>query len=268
MGENVIEVRDMSLCYRLAKQRVGSLKEYMIHMVRASLDYEELWALNEVNLTVGRGEIVGVVGKNGAGKSTLAKVISGVLKPTRGTCEVNGSVSPILELGTGFDHELTGYENIYLNSLLRGQRRKDVDQKIDEIIDFAGVREFIHVPLRNYSTGMVARLGFSVATAWRPDLLILDEVLAVGDLRFVARCHQRIREFRRAGATILLVSHSMVEIIKYCTRCLWIDEGQLKADGDPKGILGHYVGSAEVEEYDDLDLDKLEEKVHAKAPVA
>ena len=246
MTKPVIELRDMSLCYRLAKQRVGSLKEYMIHMVRASLDYEELWALKNVDLTVGSGEIVGIVGRNGAGKSTLAKVVSGVLKPTRGECTVRGTISPILELGTGFDHELTGYENIYLNALLRGHRRSAVDEKREEIIDFAGVREFIHVPVRNYSTGMVARLGFAVATAWMPDVLILDEVLAVGDLRFVARCHRRVREFRRAGATILLVSHSMQEIVKYCTRCIWIDDGQLKADGDPRGILGHYVESTEV----------------------
>jgi ABC-type polysaccharide/polyol phosphate transport system ATPase subunit len=246
MPEPVIEIREMSLCYRLAKQRVGSLKEYFIHFVRSSLDHEDLWALKKINLTVGRGEIVGVVGRNGAGKSTLAKVVSRVLKPTLGECTVRGTTSPILELGTGFDHELTGLENIYLNALLRGHRRTEVDKKVDEIIEFAGLKEFIHSPVRNYSTGMVARLGFSVATAWMPDVLILDEVLAVGDLRFVARCHRRLREFRRSGATILLVSHSMQEIVKYCTRCLWIDAGELKADGDPRGILGHYVESTEV----------------------
>lgn len=247
MQESVIEIRDMSLCYRLARQRAGSLKEFVIQFVRSSLEYEELWALKNINLTVGRGEIVGVVGRNGAGKSTLAKVVSRVLKPSRGECTVTGSTSPILELGTGFDHELTGLENIYLNALLRGRRRYEVDEKVDEIIEFAGLKEFIHTPVRNYSTGMVARLGFSVATAWMPDVLILDEVLAVGDLRFVARCHRRLREFQSAGATILLVSHSMQEIMKYCSRCIWIDGGELKADGDPRGILGHYVDSTDVD---------------------
>lgn len=245
MAEPLIRLEGVSLCYRLARQRVGSFKEYFIHLVRGSLSYHELWALRDVDLTVGRGEVVGVVGRNGAGKSTLSKVISGVLKPTRGSCRVGGTISPILELGTGFDWELTGFENVYLNAMLRGHRRCDVDAEVEGIIDFSGVREFIHSPVRNYSTGMIARLGFAVATAWVPDVLILDEVLAVGDVRFLKRCHQRIADLRAEGTTILLVSHSPLEIVKYCSRCLWIDEGRLKADGDPKEILGHYVEDAE-----------------------
>jgi ABC-type polysaccharide/polyol phosphate transport system ATPase subunit len=245
--EPVIELRNVSLCYRLAKQRVGSIKEYFIHLVRGSLTYHQLWAVKDVDLTVGRGEVVGIVGRNGAGKSTLSKVVAGVLKPTRGSCEVRGTVSPILELGTGFDWELTGLENVYLNALLLGHRRREIDEKLDEIIDFSGLRKFIHSPVRNYSTGMLARLGFSIATAWTPDVLILDEVLAVGDARFLVRCHRRLRAFREAGTTILIVSHSPSEIIKHCTRCLWLDEGELKADGDPKGILGHYADEVEEE---------------------
>ncbi len=245
MSEPIIQLDGISLCYRLARQRVGSIKEYFIHLVRGSLSYHDLWALDDINLTVGPGEVVGIVGRNGAGKSTLSKVVAGVLKPTRGTCTIRGSISPILELGTGFDWELTGFENVYLNAMLRGHRRSAVDEKIDEIIDFSGLREFIHSPVRNYSTGMLARLGFSIATAWPTDVLVLDEVLAVGDVRFLGRCHQRIDALRDAGTTILLVSHNPREIIDHCSRCLWLDEGVLKADGDPKGILGHYIEDSE-----------------------
>ena len=248
----VIEIEDMSLCYRLARQRLGSLKEYFIHWVRGSLTYHDLWALKGVNLKIGPGEVVGVIGRNGAGKSTLAKVVTGVLKPTKGTCVVNGRISPILELGTGFDYELTGHENIYLNALLLGRKKAEVDEKVDEIIEFSGLEKFIHSPVRTYSTGMLARLGFAIATAWIPDVLILDEVLAVGDARFLVRCHHRLREFRKAGTTILLVSHSPAEVIKQCTRCLWIDDGLLKADGKPRDILGHYVDDVE----DDVGPDE------------
>ncbi len=245
MSEPIIEITDVSLAYRLAKQKPGSLKEYLIHLVRGSLTYHELWALRDINLQVGRGEIVGIVGANGAGKSTLSKVISGVLRPTRGSCVVRGAVSPILELGTGFDYELTGRENIYLHSLLLGRRRREVDAQLAAIIAFSGLGDFIDSPVRNYSTGMMARLGFAVATAWQPDVLVLDEVLAVGDARFTERCHDRLRQFRDAGTTILIVSHNPLEIIQYCTRCLWIDQGWLKADGDPGGILGHYAQRTE-----------------------
>lgn len=251
----VIDISGMSLCYRLARQRVGSLKEYFIQFVRGSLEYEDLWALRDIELKIGRGEVVGVIGRNGAGKSTLAKVVAGVLKPSEGHCRVAGRVSPILELGTGFDYELTGWENIYLNAMFLGRRRAEIDEKVEPIIEFSGLRQFIHSPVRNYSTGMLARLGFSIATAWVPDVLILDEVLAVGDARFLVRCHRRLEEFRQSGTTILLISHSPLEIVKYCTRCLWIDDGQLKADGDPKGILGHYVEQVEEEVGRDKSID-------------
>ncbi len=256
MSEPVIELRDLSLCYRLAKQRVGSIKEYFIHLVRGSLSYSQLWALKDIDLTVDRGEVVGIVGRNGAGKSTLSKVVSGILLPTRGSCKVRGKISPILELGTGFDWELTGFENVYLNGLLRGHKRCEVEAKFDQIVDFSGLKKFIHSPVRNYSTGMMARLGFSIATAWIPEVLVLDEVLAVGDIRFLGRCHERLRTLREAGTTILIVSHSPTEIIKHCSRCLWLDEGELKADGDPRGILGHYVEELEAE--DEVTASELE----------
>ena len=233
MSEFPIALDNVSLRYRLAKQRVGSIKEYFIHMVRGSLQYEDLWAIDELSLRVAKGETVGVVGPNGAGKSTLAKVVAGVLKPTRGKRQVEGVIAPLLELGTGFDPELTGYENIYLNALLLGRRRREIDEKVNEIIAFSGLRDFIYTPVRNYSSGMVARLGFAVATGWVPDILILDEVLAVGDARFLKRCEERLQTFRDAGTTTLLISHSTFMVSQYSTRCIWMDRGRLVADGEP-----------------------------------
>ncbi len=236
----VIELQDVSLCYRLAKQKIPSLKEYAIHFVKGSLAYEKLWALKGVSLSVTDGETVGIVGRNGAGKSTLLKVISGVLKPTKGRLWRRGWVAPILELGTGFDFELTGYENVYLNALLLGRQRKEIDERLDEIVAFSGLDDFIRSPIRNYSSGMLARLGFAIATAWKPDVLILDEVLAVGDARFLKRCEQRIEEFRRAGTTILIVSHDSEAVRKNCRRCLWLERGELRADGPTDEILARY----------------------------
>lgn len=239
----VIELRNMSLCYRLAKHRIPSFKEYAIHFVRGALEHHQLWALKDVNLSVGRGETLGLVGRNGAGKSSLLKVICGVHKPTKGSAVLRGRVAPILELGTGFDYELSGHENIYLNALLLGFSRKEVDDRLDWIIDFSGLADFVHSPIRNYSSGMLARLGFSIATAWIPDVLILDEVLAVGDAKFIRRCESRIEELRTSGATVLLVSHVPDSIRKNCERCLWLDQGRLAADGPTEEVLERYARS-------------------------
>ena len=244
----VVELREVSLCYRLAKQKIPSLKEYAIHFVRGSLAYEKLWALRDVSLSIETGETVGIVGRNGAGKSTLLKVVSGVLKPTRGTVKRRGWVAPILELGTGFDFELTGYENIYLNALLLGRQRAEIDERIEGIVEFSGLRDFVRSPIRNYSSGMQARLGFSIATAWQPDLLILDEVLGVGDARFLKRCERRIEEFREAGTTILIVSHDPAAVRKNCQRALWLEQGRLVADGPTEEILARYREFSEGQE--------------------
>jgi ABC-2 type transport system ATP-binding protein len=237
----LVKLHGVSLCYRLAKQRIPSLKEYAIHFLRGSLSYEQLWALRDIELTVARGETLGIVGRNGAGKSTLLKVISRVIKPTRGTAIVRGRLAPILELGSGFDYELTGLENVYLNSLLLGHSRREIDAKLEDIIDFSGLGDFIRTPLRNYSSGMQARLGFSVATAWVPDILILDEVLSVGDASFTKKCTDRMREFHDAGTTVLMVSHNAGAIRESCTRCIWLDAGRVLTEGSPVEVLDHYA---------------------------
>ncbi|MEA2560812.1 MAG: type transport system ATP-binding protein [Acidobacteriota bacterium] len=236
-----ISLDNVSLCYRLAKQRIPSIKEYAIHWMKGALSYEKLWALRDVDLTVREGETVGIVGRNGAGKSTLLKVISRVLKPSQGKIEVRGMISPILELGTGFDHELTGLENIYLNALLLGRSRRDIQEKLEEIVDFSGLGDFIRSPIRNYSSGMLARLGFSIATAWMPEILILDEVLSVGDAAFTEKCEKKMSTFHNAGITILVVSHSDKVIRDTCTRCIWLDAGNLRADGEPAKVLDLYM---------------------------
>ena len=240
-NKSVVSLTDVSLCYRLAKHRIPSFKEYAIHWMRGALIYEQLWALTDVSLSLGRGERLGVVGHNGAGKSTLLKVVSGVLKPTRGTSRVRGKVAPILELGTGFDYELTGRENIYLNALLLGRSRREIDERFEHIVEFSGLAPFIQSPIRNYSTGMLARLGFSIATAWTPDLLILDEVLAVGDARFVHRCEAKLQEMRDAGTALLLVTHDLGAVRRQCDRAIWLDHGHMMAQGDPEEVLQRYA---------------------------
>jgi ABC-2 type transport system ATP-binding protein/lipopolysaccharide transport system ATP-binding protein len=240
----VVRLEGVSLCYRLAKQRVPSLKEYAIHWMRGSLDYEKLWALRDVDLRVSRGERLGIVGRNGAGKSTLLKVISGVLTPSRGSVRTQGTIAPILELGTGFDYELTGLENIYLNALLLGRTRREIEKQLGGIVDFSGLGDFIRAPIRNYSSGMLARLGFSIATAWVPDLLILDEVLAVGDARFVQRCEAKLREIRKQGTSILLVSHDLRAVAEHSDRVLWLDGGHVREEGAPDVVIPSYSREA------------------------
>jgi ABC-type polysaccharide/polyol phosphate transport system ATPase subunit len=241
MPAPVIELQDVSLCYRLAKQRIPSFKEYALHWVRGALTYEQLWALRDVSFSVSRGETLGIVGRNGAGKSTLLKVISRVLTPSRGRVAVRGRVAPILELGTGFDFELTGRENIFLNALLLGHARREIEQRYDAIVDFSGLGDFIRSPVRNYSSGMLARLAFSILTAWTPDVLVLDEFLAVGDVHFLRKCQDRIEQLKAAGTTLLLVSHLSDAILGNCRRCIWLEGGGLVADGAPAEVLERYA---------------------------
>ncbi len=239
----VLELDRVSLRYRLAKQRLPSIKDYAIHWVKGTLTYESFWALTEVGFAVERGEVLGIVGRNGAGKSSLLKVISGVLEPTTGSLRFDGRIAPILELGTGFDFELTGRENIFLNGMLLGRTRREIRERLDAIIEFSELGDFIESPIRSYSSGMFARLGFSIASAWTPDLLILDEVFAAGDAAFTRKCEKTLSNFRDAGVTILLVSHSAPIVLETCTRALWLDHGKLVADGKPEEVVGAYEKS-------------------------
>jgi homopolymeric O-antigen transport system ATP-binding protein len=238
--DTAIFLTGVSVRYRLPNERVASLKEYMIRLVQGKVRYNSFMALNDVNLVVKKGEIFGILGRNGAGKSTLLKVISRVLIPTRGRVWICGMVSPLLELGAGFHPELTGMENIHLNATLLGHSRKEITEKIPEILEFAEIGDFIEAPLRTYSSGMFARLGFSVATAWRPDILILDEVLSVGDAAFAQKCAERMKAFRESGATVLLVSHSVNTIQSLCQRALLLEHGNVVEIGLAKEVSEKY----------------------------
>jgi ABC-type polysaccharide/polyol phosphate transport system ATPase subunit len=220
------------------------MKEYLIRRLQGRVNHRDFWALKDVSLKIRQGEVFGVVGRNGAGKSTMLKVVSRVLRPTNGRVRIVGRVSPLLELGAAFHHELTGRENVFLNASLLGYSQDDVEERFPKIVEFADIGSFIDAPLRTFSTGMVARLGFSIATAWEPDILVLDEVLAVGDEAFQAKCHERIRYFRERGTTVLLVSHNTRVVSSICQRATWIDQGEIQAVGEPEEIVRMYRGES------------------------
>ncbi|MDW8356234.1 MAG: ABC transporter ATP-binding protein, partial [Bryobacterales bacterium] len=215
-------------------------KEYAIRWLRREIIYHDFWALKDVSLEVRRGEVFGIIGHNGAGKSTLLKVIARVLRPTTGRVRVWGRVAPLLELGAGFDSELTGRENVFLNSAILGFSRRETEARFDRIVEFAGIREFIDMPLRTYSSGMIARLGFAVATDVQPEILIVDEVLAVGDAEFQAKSFERIRQFRANGTTILMVSHNLAAVQSMCARAAWLHHGELRAIGSAEETIRQY----------------------------
>jgi len=238
--EPAIQMEHISVRYRLPREHIRSIKEYAIRRLKRSLVYDDFWALTDIDLTVNRGEVLGIIGRNGAGKSTLLKVVARVLRPTRGRIRIVGRVSPLLELGAGFNYELTGRENTYLYGTILGFSRKDIDARFDRIMDFAGLGEFIDSPLRTYSSGMVARLGFSIATDQPPEILIIDEILSVGDAEFQKKSRQRIDSFKGTETTILLVSHSLQEIVKMCDRAVWLNQGQIVDQGTPEEIVAKY----------------------------
>jgi ABC-2 type transport system ATP-binding protein len=221
-------------------ERISSLKEYTIRRLKRNLAFRDFWALKQVSFQVARGECFGIIGPNGAGKSTLLKVIARVLHPTSGRVRVWGRVCPLLELGAGFDPELTGRENIFLNGTILGFTRKDLEARQQRIIEYAGLQEFIDAPLRTYSSGMVARLGFAIVTDEKPDILIIDEILSVGDAEFQEKSGKRMSQFLHSGTTILLVSHSLKEIQKFCQRVIWLKQGRLQAEGPPERVIQQY----------------------------
>jgi ABC-type polysaccharide/polyol phosphate transport system ATPase subunit len=236
----LIQLDNVSVQYRSPQEKIPSFKEYVIRRLQGKIKYNYFWALQGVSVSIRPGEVFGIIGPNGAGKSTLLKVIARVLRPTQGRIRITGKIAPLLELGAGFDHELTGRENIYLNAALLGYSKTQIDAKFDRIVEFAGLKDFIEAPLRTYSTGMTARLGFSIATDERPSVLIVDEILGVGDAEFQTKSYERIQQFKGEGTTILLVSHSLFHIKEMCSRAIWLDHGKLIAEGSPHDIVNQY----------------------------
>jgi ABC-2 type transport system ATP-binding protein/lipopolysaccharide transport system ATP-binding protein len=224
----------------MPREKVDNMKEFFIKFLKKQLHYEEFYALTDVSFTVNKGEVVGIVGLNGSGKSTLLKVISGILTPTLGSAKTVGTISPLIELGAGFDFELTTKENIYLNGSVLGFDRKFIREKYDEILDFAELREFENVAIKNFSSGMVARLGFAIATLVKPDILIVDEILAVGDYLFQEKCEKRIADMMSGGTTVLIVSHAIDQIERLCQRVIWLEKGKVKKIGETKEVCAEY----------------------------
>lgn len=236
MDRHVITLSGVSIAYRLAKEKPKTLQEYIIQRLKGrTVDYENFLALRDINIEIPGGETLGVIGHNGSGKSTLLKVIAGVLVPRYGRVTIKGKIAPLIELEAGFDPQLTGKENIYLNASILGLSRKDIDKIFDQIVEFSELSEFIYSPLRGYSSGMISRLGFSIATEVKPDILLIDEILAVGDESFRKKCNERIISFKERGTTILLVSHDAADIKRLCDSVLWLDHGRQKAYSNEVG---------------------------------
>lgn len=240
MSNTIIEVKDVSMKFNMSKERVDNIKEYFVKLLKHQLFYNEFIALHDITFNVNRGDVFGIVGLNGSGKSTLLKIISGILKPSFGSVDIKGSISPLIELGAGFDFDLTARENVILNGLVLGYNRHDIEEKMDEIIEFSELQEFMDVAVKNFSSGMVARLGFAIATAVMPDILIVDEILSVGDFLFQEKCEKRIKKMMDAGTTVLIVSHSLEQIERLCTRVLWLDKGQMIALGETDEVCMEY----------------------------
>lgn len=238
--ERMIDINEVDMHFRMNSDKILSLKEFVICLIKRKLKYEDFVALDKVTFTVDKGETVGIIGHNGAGKSTLLKVISGILKPTQGTVSVHGNVVPMLELGSGFDMDLTGRENIFLNGAILGYSEEYLKEKYDSIVAFSELGSFIECPIRNYSSGMLARLAFSVASVVEPEILIVDEILSVGDADFQEKSRQRMLELMGGGTTVLFVSHSLTQIREMCNRVVWLEHGRIKMIGKTEEVCDAY----------------------------
>lgn len=240
MNEPIVEVNHVSMKFNLSKEKVDNFKEYFIKRIKNNLKYDEFWALNDIDFKMQQGESVALIGLNGCGKSTLLKTIAGVLKPTKGNVIVRGTLAPLIELGAGFDMDLTARENVFLNGAILGYSRKEMTEFYDGIVDFSELEEFMDVPIKNYSSGMLARLAFAIATIGTPDILIVDEVLSVGDFRFQEKCEKRIQNMRKKDTSLLFVSHSIEQVQKICQRAIWIEKGRVIEDGLSTVVGKHY----------------------------
>ncbi|MDB7912340.1 ABC transporter ATP-binding protein [Flavonifractor plautii] len=239
--KTMIEVSDVTMQFRLNNDKILSLKEFVTTALRGKLQYNKFTALEHISFELKRGQTLGLIGRNGAGKSTLLKIISGILKPTEGRVSCYGNVVPMLELGSGFDFDLTGRENVFLNGAILGYSEEFLKGKYDEIVEFSELGQFIEVPIRNYSSGMLARLAFSIATVVNPDILIVDEILSVGDVAFQEKSKKRMLHLMGGGTTVLFVSHSIEQIREMCDRAVWLDQGLIKMMGKVEDVCQAYI---------------------------
>lgn len=242
-NEYIIEVTDATVRFNMSTERLDNLKEYFIKLMNGQLMFQEFLALKQVDLKVKKGEAWGIIGTNGSGKSTLLKLICGILKPYKGNVAIRGTIAPLIELGAGFDSELTARENIFLNGAVLGHSERFMKEKFDEVVDFAELRDFLDMPIKNYSSGMAARLGFSIATVVQPDILIVDEVLSVGDYAFQQKCEARMHGMLESGTTLLYVSHSIESVRSLCNKALWLDKGNVRMNGDVMEVSQRYMES-------------------------
>lgn len=236
----MIDVSNITMDYRVQKENIKSIKEYLVNMVKGSITYELFRALDDVSLHINKGEVCGIIGNNGAGKSTILKIIAGVITPTQGSVNINGTVAPMLELGAGFDQDLTARENIYLNGAILGYSKEFLNSKYTEIVEFSELEEFMDQPVRTFSSGMMMRLAFSIATLVEPEILIVDEILSVGDAHFKKKSEERMRSLMSGGTTVLMVSHQLGQIKKLCNRVVWMDKGKIIMDGTAKEVCSAY----------------------------
>lgn len=241
--QKMVSVSDVSMRFRLTENRATSIKEYITRLLRGDIKTQEFWALKNISFDVYKGEVLGIIGRNGSGKSTMLKIISGIMKPTKGKVATAGRVAPMLELGSGFDMDMSGRENIFLNGAILGYTEEFLKSKYDEIVEFSELGMFIDTPIRNYSSGMLARLAFSVATIVVPEILIVDEILSVGDENFQNKSHAKMMELMSGGTTVLFVSHNMQQIRDMCNRVLWIDGGDFRMIGSPEEVCDAYAGN-------------------------
>ena len=241
MATPIVEVNNVTMRFNLAKEKTDTIKEYCLKLMRGQLHFDEFFALKNVSFSIQPGEAVALIGKNGSGKSTMLKVIAGVMYPSKGQVTVRGSIAPLIELGAGFDMDLTARENIYLNGAVMGMDRAFMNQHFDEIVEFSELQEFVDVPVKNYSSGMISRLGFAIATVVRADVLVVDEILAVGDFKFQEKCKAKMRELLEGGTTLLFVSHNGDQVKELCSRAIWLNHGVVMEDGPADVVYDKYA---------------------------
>ena len=239
--EYVVDIDHLTIRFNLASEKINDLKEYFVKLVKRELMFQEFLALQDVDLKVRRGESWGLIGVNGSGKSTLLKAACGILRPYKGSIQINGSIAPLIELGAGFDSKMTARENIFLTGTVLGHSRKFMQEHFDEIVDFAELHQFLDVPIKNFSSGMQARLGFAIATMVRPDILIVDEILSVGDYQFQQKCYQRMEEMLGGGTTLLYVSHDINSVKKLCDHAIWLEKGRVRKSGLVDDVCDEYM---------------------------